>query len=127
MAAKKDLIKEEKKAEKVQHHLQEEEVLLEMAKKDLIKEEKKAEKLEHHLQEAEAILTTVKNDHIKEETRTKIQNVPIKSVIKADLQVERIVTHASKKNHHLEIVHLTEKVVVDVAHPVNVVQVQGMI
>ena len=94
---------------------------------EVAKTERRAERAEHLLREAEAILTTVKNDHIKEETRTKIQNVPIKSVIKADLQAERIVTHASKKNHHLEIVHLTEKVVVDVAHPVNVVQVQGMI
>ena len=55
------------------------------------------------------------------------QNVQRKEEIKAVHQVERIVTHALKKNHHLEIVHLMEKVEVAVAHRVNVVRVQVMI
>ncbi|MFN0188594.1 MAG: hypothetical protein ACKVQV_07825 [Bacteroidia bacterium] len=136
MTAKKDHIKEETRTEKSAHHFQE-----------VAKTEQRAESGERHLHVAEVILMTVKNAllqsgvlsaesaEVESEVRraesevfhvtTKL--VPIKSVIKADHQVEKIATHVLKRNHLTEIVLPTEKVEVDVAHRVNVVRVQAMI
>ena len=92
-------------------------------KKEVIAVLEKKEKLVHTKEEKKVMIVVSKAIGIQASD----QNVLIRNVIKVVLQVEKIVTHALKKNHRIAIVRLTEKVEVVVAHRANAALVQVLI
>ncbi|MBK7681609.1 MAG: hypothetical protein IPJ26_03605 [Bacteroidetes bacterium] len=124
-----EVAKTERRAESAEHLLREAKVIPEMAKKDHIKDRSseigvrsvESAEVESEVRRAESVVPIAIGIHVT----TKL--VPIKSVIKAVHQAEKIVTLVLKRNHLTEIVHLTEKVVAAVAHRVNVVPVPVLI